>query len=89
VGAGKQTLGILGYNVTIRKGSIEALELFWAKPDQFDLVITDMTMPHMTGDKLAQEIIKFVQISRSLFAPDSAKGSRKKRPRGWESKRLL
>ena len=27
-------------------------------PDKFDMVITDMTMPHMTGDMLAQELIK-------------------------------
>ena len=38
--------------------SIEALELFKAQPEKFDLVITDMTMPHMTGDKLAQELMK-------------------------------
>jgi len=55
---GKQMLERLGYEVTTRTSSIEALELFRAKPDQFDLVITDMTMPHMTGDKLAQEIMK-------------------------------
>ena len=41
-----------------KKSSIEALELFRAEPDRFDLVITDMTMPHMTGDKLAKELIK-------------------------------
>ena len=37
---------------------MQALELFLAEPGKFDLVITDMTMPHMTGDKLAQELIK-------------------------------
>ena len=37
---------------------MQALELFRAEPDRFDLVITDMTIPHMTGDKLAQEMIK-------------------------------
>jgi CheY-like chemotaxis protein len=37
---------------------IEALELFKAKPDRFDLVITDMTMPHMTGDDLARELMR-------------------------------
>ncbi len=36
---------------------IEALNHFTAQPDMFDLVITDMTMPKMTGDKLAQEIM--------------------------------
>ena len=55
---GKQMLEHLGYKVTTRTSSIEALELFKAQPDQFDLVITDMTMPKMTGDKLAQELMK-------------------------------
>ena len=54
---GKQMLERLGYEVTTRTSSIEALELFRVKPDQFDLVITDMTMPNMTGDKLAKEIM--------------------------------
>ncbi len=37
--------------------SVEALEFFRAEPERFDLVVTDMTMPHMTGDKLAQEVM--------------------------------
>ncbi|MBM9518509.1 ABC transporter substrate-binding protein [Desulforhopalus vacuolatus] len=48
----------LGYAVTFRTSSLEALELFKAEPARFDLVITDMTMPYMTGDKLAMEIKK-------------------------------
>ena len=55
---GKQTLEPLGYQVTTRTSSIEALELFKAKPDGFDLVITDMTMPNMTGDDLAGELMQ-------------------------------
>jgi PAS domain S-box-containing protein len=55
---GKQMLERLGYEVTKRTSSIEALELFRAKPDQFDLVITDMTMPNMTGDKLSRELMQ-------------------------------
>ncbi|NWH05280.1 hybrid sensor histidine kinase/response regulator [Desulfobacter latus] len=47
----------LGYQVTSRTGSIEALELFKAKDGAFDLVITDMTMPNMTGDQLAKELL--------------------------------
>ena len=38
--------------------SIEALEAFKAGPDKFDMVITDMSMPKMSGDKLAVELIK-------------------------------
>ncbi len=55
---GSQVLERLGYRVTIRTSSFEALELFRSKPDDFDLVITDMTMPNMTGDKLAIEMKK-------------------------------
>lgn len=53
-----QILERLGYSVTTRVSSLEALELFRAKPNDFDLVITDMTMPNMPGDKLATELIK-------------------------------
>ncbi|MDY6950754.1 MAG: PAS domain S-box protein [Thermodesulfobacteriota bacterium] len=55
---GKQKLRRLGYEVTTRTSSVEALELYKAKPDAFDLVITDMTMPQMTGDRLASEMMK-------------------------------
>jgi len=48
----------LGYTASIRTSSIEALELFRTKPNDFDLVITDMTMPNMTGDRLAIELMK-------------------------------
>ena len=55
---GKQALESLGYDVEARTSSIEALELFKAQHDRFDLVITDMTMPHMTGEDLAQELMR-------------------------------
>ena len=58
VNIGKQILESLGYKVTTRTSSIEALELFNARADMFDLVITDMTMPHITGDELAKELIR-------------------------------
>jgi|GEM_PF-395638 len=48
----------LGYRVTGVTSSTEALELFRAQPDQFDLVMTDMTMPGMTGGELSQEILQ-------------------------------
>jgi CheY-like chemotaxis protein len=53
----KQVLTRLGYDVTSRTSSVEALEAFRANPYKFDLVITDMTMPKMSGDKLAVELI--------------------------------
>jgi len=46
----------LGYTVSSRTDSLEALELFKKNPTRFDLLITDMTMPKMTGDELAREI---------------------------------
>ena len=58
VNIGKQMLESLGYTVTTRTSSLEALELFKAKPDRFDLVITDMAMPNMPGDILSTELMK-------------------------------
>ena len=55
---GKDLLESLGYNAVTRTSSLEALEAFRAQPDNFDLVITDMTMPNMTGEKMAAEIMK-------------------------------
>ncbi len=52
----KQMLERLGYRVTERSSSMEALRVFSTNPDGFDLVITDMTMPNMTGDNLAKEL---------------------------------
>jgi CheY-like chemotaxis protein len=48
----------LGYEITPVNGSMEALEIFRARSDDFHMVITDQTMPHMTGDTLAQEILR-------------------------------
>ena len=56
VGIGQQMLERLGYQVTVRTSSIEALEVFKAKPDRFGLIITDQTMPTMSGLDLAKAI---------------------------------
>ncbi len=48
----------LGYKVTSCNSSIKTLELFRAEPDRYNLVITDMSMPDMAGDRLAVELIK-------------------------------
>ena len=53
----RQILERLGYTVTSTTDSQEALEEFAAQPDHFDLAITDMTMPKMTGDQLAQRMM--------------------------------
>lgn len=53
---GEQMLSRLGYEVVARTSSVEALEAFRTQPDKFDLVITDLTMPNMTGKQLAREL---------------------------------
>jgi len=53
----KKRLEMQGYQVEAKNNPVEALELFRSEPDRFDLIITDMTMPKMTGDKLAKEIL--------------------------------
>ena len=58
VDLGKQILERLGYSVVTKTSSLEALELFRAKPSDIDLVVTDMTMPDMTGDDLAKRILE-------------------------------
>lgn len=54
----RQMLERAGYSVTIRTSSTEAMQLFRDNPERFDLVITDMTMPGMTGDHLSIEMKK-------------------------------
>jgi len=51
-------LGIKGYEVTGATSPVEALKLFTAWPEYWDLVITDMLMPGMTGAQLAEELLK-------------------------------
>ncbi len=55
---GRKLLGNLGYKVVGKTSSIEALELFKSDPDQFDLIITDMTMPIMLGTELSKKIME-------------------------------
>jgi PAS domain S-box-containing protein len=52
----KEMLETLGYVTVPRYSSSDALETFETRPESFDLVITDMTMPHMTGIDLAKKI---------------------------------
>ncbi|UCF95488.1 MAG: response regulator, partial [Desulfobacterales bacterium] len=58
VDLGQRILKRLGYEVTTRTCSVEALETFKAEPDFFDLVITDQTMPKMTGVELAKAFMR-------------------------------
>ena len=53
---GKEILEGLGYEVVAASTAADAFEIFKADPDSFDMVITDMTMPEMTGMELAMKI---------------------------------
>jgi len=55
---GQTMLERLGYSVTVKMSSIDALTIFENKPDAFDLVITDQTMPGMTGVDLAARLLR-------------------------------
>lgn len=54
---GQEMLTSLGYKVTATTSSLDALKAFREDPGGFDLVITDMTMPGLTGKKLARELV--------------------------------
>jgi two-component system CheB/CheR fusion protein len=55
---GKIMLERLGYKVTVRTSSMEALSTFQNQPDQFEAVITDQTMPGLTGVELARRMLR-------------------------------
>ena len=54
----KKMLERLGYRVTVENSSFQALEKFRSDPERFDLVITDMTMPEVTGIELSKKLFK-------------------------------
>jgi CheY-like chemotaxis protein len=58
VDIGEQMLKKLGYEVDSRTSPYDALETFKTRPNHYDVVFTDMTMPNMSGEKLAQELLK-------------------------------
>ncbi|OQY59599.1 MAG: hypothetical protein B6245_05840 [Desulfobacteraceae bacterium 4572_88] len=55
---GRDTLEDMGYEVVTQSRPENALKIFQEDPNAFDLVITDMTMPRMTGDVLAGEMMR-------------------------------
>ncbi|MEN8258104.1 MAG: PAS domain-containing protein [Thermodesulfobacteriota bacterium] len=58
----QEALASLGYSVSATTDSVEALAAIRANPDQFDLIITDQTMPGLTGAELAQEILAIAPV---------------------------
>jgi len=71
----KRLLERLGYQVTAGTDSRKVLELFQSHPEDFDLLITDQTMPHLTGEALARKVLRIRPdlpvILCSGSAPDS------------------
>ena len=55
---GQAILERLGYEVTMLTSSLEALAVFKNEPDRFDAVVTDQTMPGMTGMDLARKMLQ-------------------------------
>ena len=51
-----RNLSALGYQVTVCSDSREALDIFKSDPDRFDLIITDMTMPYLSGSDLSRRV---------------------------------
>ncbi len=54
----RRILEMLGYQVKLETNGADALEVFRTRPDSFDLIITDQTMPNVTGLDLAREVMK-------------------------------
>jgi len=57
----RELLENLGYTVKTCEDGLKALSFFQNAPSEVDLVITDMTMPHMSGDELAARLIQIRQ----------------------------
>ncbi len=55
---GNLMLTRLGYDVTVSHNPLNALGILKDNPQAYDLVISDMTMPQMTGDRFAEEVFK-------------------------------
>jgi len=55
---GKELLSPLGYTVEVHTSSPEALNAFRQNPQRYDLVITDQTMPGLTGEALSRELLR-------------------------------
>ncbi|MEW6381384.1 MAG: PAS domain S-box protein [bacterium] len=57
INVGQQMLKHLGYEVVATTSSLEAIKLFCAQPEQFDLAIIDQTMPTMSGTEVAKRLM--------------------------------
>ena len=67
VDIGKELLTNLGYSVATKTNSLECLAAFRARPNEYDLIITDYSMPFMDGEKLIMEIRKIRESIPVIF----------------------
>jgi DNA-binding NtrC family response regulator len=95
---GSRLLEYHGYRVTYKTDSTEALEHFLYKPQRYDLVITDHTMPHIKGTELSKELLKIrpdipiILCTAGInITPQEAKkiGIREFIPKPFDSDRLV
>lgn len=64
---GKRMLESLGYNVTVYTNSLTALEDFSSNPKEYDLIVTDQTMPYMLGTELIEHFREFRPDIKSII----------------------
>jgi CheY-like chemotaxis protein len=69
----KRALEKLGYHVTCFSDSLEALKNFQQRPDYYDIVVTDMTMPNLTGLDLIKEILEIRPEAQSILCTGYSK----------------
>jgi len=62
----------MGYRVTAKTDPIDALNTFRESPDSFDIIISDLTMPHMTGVDLIQRILTIRPTLPTILASGSS-----------------
>jgi signal transduction histidine kinase/CheY-like chemotaxis protein len=91
---GAEMLRTLGYQVTAMESAIEAWECFQTAPDDYDLLVTDLTMPGLTGEQLARKVIDLrpgfpVIITTGNSAEMSAIISKSKRYKGCIPKPMV
>lgn len=53
-----KSLEKLGYTVTSKRNGCEAWEAFCSEPEKYDLILTDLTMPQMTGELLSKKVLE-------------------------------
>jgi len=85
----EQMLKRIGYRVVSMTSPLAALDAFQAGPDEFDLVISDQTMPGMTGEMLAREIMRIRPDMPVILCTGYSELITEERARAEGIKRLL